>query len=793
MDTQPHGGGGGGSANSSPQQFCLRWHNHQTSLLSSLPLLLDQSHLTDVTLIAEGRNIKAHRVVLSACSTFFSELFRTLDGPSLYPVIVLPGASFPAVVALLTFMYSGEVNVYEEQISTLLSLAETLGIKGLADFSGNSHNKSTTPSTDEASSSRESEIPSPPYPVHHQAAAIKMESPGELHTHHHTHHQPSPSPFFPRPPSTSSSSAAAAFNFHSPLFPQALNLATNNNNSSSSNNNNNQNHNGGKSADLFSRFLPQKCDMTTAMAANEALWKMNEESEAINRDNKSGPSGGSCLEDRQSVNANNKNNSGTSIAGTAAGLASDDEKQQNSGTPKNETESVAANTSPKFNFDSNSNHLHHDSTAPSTPSSNPDEHRMQQQQSLNTCSTKKSASQENKRKKIDKIAENLRTQTAASASAASAAAAAAAASFNKHLLQSLKSFPPSSQSPLSQLHLFSKPPTATPVSSNQQPSFLAHHFLTNESASKTPENLILESAHPSGHAITSPGGPASSTTCSPSSSATMAMVAAAAAAHHLGGMSPQQQQHQQQHQQQQKPPTKLYATCFICNKQLSNQYNLRVHLETHQNVRYACTVCSHVSRSKDALRKHVSYRHPGTPSPCDPDTKRKRSKANLGQMIKQEAAMLNDQASTMSQLIKQEIMNSDQQHQQQSISAVQQQHTNQLLANLTSQGNSIVSIPTFLQQAASMQSAFSATKSMLFNTAQIATSMAPPTSQMSQTEGVCNTLSQPKDLSNNLVESSSSNNNGSKKLDNGSPERMDEGSNTVATAAEESKPNGSAL
>lgn len=38
---------------------------------------------------------------------------------------------------------------------------------------------------------------------------------------------------------------------------------------------------------------------------------------------------------------------------------------------------------------------------------------------------------------------------------------------------------------------------------------------------------------------------------------------------------------------QQKPPSnsKLYATCFICHKQLSNQYNLRVHLETHQNVR----------------------------------------------------------------------------------------------------------------------------------------------------------------------------------------------------------------
>lgn len=41
----------------------------------------------------------------------------------------------------------------------------------------------------------------------------------------------------------------------------------------------------------------------------------------------------------------------------------------------------------------------------------------------------------------------------------------------------------------------------------------------------------------------------------------------------------------------QKPSnSKLYATCFICHKQLSNQYNLRVHLETHQNVRFVKTI-----------------------------------------------------------------------------------------------------------------------------------------------------------------------------------------------------------
>jgi hypothetical protein len=91
------------------------------------------------------------------------------------------------------------------------------------------------------------------------------------------------------------------------------------------------------------------------------------------------------------------------------------------------------------------------------------------------------------------------------------------------------------------------------------------------------------------------------------------------------------------------PNSKLFAKCFICSKLLSNQYNLRVHLETHQNMRYACTVCSHVSRSKDALRKHISYRHPGTPSPCESENRRKRTK--LASQIQQIQAqqMMKDQ------------------------------------------------------------------------------------------------------------------------------------------------------
>ncbi len=111
----------------------------KTSLLSTLPQLLDQSHLTDVTLVADGRKLRAHRLVLSGCSTFFSEIFHALENGSqqCHPVIVLPpNTNFSSLAALVTFMYSGEVNVYEDQIPTLLALADTLGIKGLTDING---------------------------------------------------------------------------------------------------------------------------------------------------------------------------------------------------------------------------------------------------------------------------------------------------------------------------------------------------------------------------------------------------------------------------------------------------------------------------------------------------------------------------------------------------------------------------------------------------------------------------------------------------------------------------------
>ena len=52
------------------QQFCLRWNNHQSTLISVFDSLLERGAMVDCTLAAEGQCLQAHKVVLSACSPY---------------------------------------------------------------------------------------------------------------------------------------------------------------------------------------------------------------------------------------------------------------------------------------------------------------------------------------------------------------------------------------------------------------------------------------------------------------------------------------------------------------------------------------------------------------------------------------------------------------------------------------------------------------------------------------------------------------------------------------------------
>uniref|UniRef100_A0AAG5D528 BTB domain-containing protein n=1 Tax=Anopheles atroparvus TaxID=41427 RepID=A0AAG5D528_ANOAO len=113
------------------QQFCLRWNNHQSTLISVFDTLLENGTLVDCTLAAEGKFLKAHKVVLSACSPYFATLLSQQYDK--HPIFILKDVKFQELRAMMDYMYRGEVNISQDQLAALLKAAESLQIKGLSD------------------------------------------------------------------------------------------------------------------------------------------------------------------------------------------------------------------------------------------------------------------------------------------------------------------------------------------------------------------------------------------------------------------------------------------------------------------------------------------------------------------------------------------------------------------------------------------------------------------------------------------------------------------------------------
>merc|ERR1712150_305780 len=120
------------------QTYRLRWNTENSSglnLSEEFRDLRESSEYFDVSvscaLSAGGsRSLRAHKIILSAYSSVFRDMFRqnTTQGE---PTIFLKGVSPIDLSNLLDFMYNGEVNVSKANLSSFLSVAEELQVKGL--------------------------------------------------------------------------------------------------------------------------------------------------------------------------------------------------------------------------------------------------------------------------------------------------------------------------------------------------------------------------------------------------------------------------------------------------------------------------------------------------------------------------------------------------------------------------------------------------------------------------------------------------------------------------------------
>ncbi|XP_076256478.1 uncharacterized protein LOC143193924 [Rhynchophorus ferrugineus] len=115
----------------SGEQFNLKWNNHLANFIQTFIEHQNGESLVDVTLSCDGQYIKAHKLILSACSDYFHSIFQVHNNVS-HPFILLNGVRFTDLKYILHFMYHGEVKVVDTDLPSVLALGETLQIKGLS-------------------------------------------------------------------------------------------------------------------------------------------------------------------------------------------------------------------------------------------------------------------------------------------------------------------------------------------------------------------------------------------------------------------------------------------------------------------------------------------------------------------------------------------------------------------------------------------------------------------------------------------------------------------------------------
>ncbi|KAJ8953798.1 hypothetical protein NQ318_006645 [Aromia moschata] len=113
------------------EHYNLRWNNYTSNLIQIFSEHQHHETLVDVTLTCEGQFIKAHKLILSACSAFFEDMFKIHSNVQ-HPIIVLNSIKFSHLKHILEFIYHGEVKILDEDLEGVLALGESFQVKGLS-------------------------------------------------------------------------------------------------------------------------------------------------------------------------------------------------------------------------------------------------------------------------------------------------------------------------------------------------------------------------------------------------------------------------------------------------------------------------------------------------------------------------------------------------------------------------------------------------------------------------------------------------------------------------------------
>merc|ERR1712086_1087793 len=112
------------------ENFCLKWNDFETNIRDSFRELREEQDYFDVTIACDdGPTLEAHRIILSAGSQLFREIFRKSKHQS--PFVYLKGISSGYLGYILDFLYNGEASIAQDELPPFLETARELQVKGL--------------------------------------------------------------------------------------------------------------------------------------------------------------------------------------------------------------------------------------------------------------------------------------------------------------------------------------------------------------------------------------------------------------------------------------------------------------------------------------------------------------------------------------------------------------------------------------------------------------------------------------------------------------------------------------
>ena len=112
------------------EKFCLKWEDFSGNVSNSFFKLRQKNSLYDVTLVSnDHQQVSAHKLVLSACSEVFSNIFNSNSSSNM--MLYLDCVDVKEIKFMLDYIYQGEVQIHQEYLDRFLEIATKFKLSGL--------------------------------------------------------------------------------------------------------------------------------------------------------------------------------------------------------------------------------------------------------------------------------------------------------------------------------------------------------------------------------------------------------------------------------------------------------------------------------------------------------------------------------------------------------------------------------------------------------------------------------------------------------------------------------------